>query len=71
MSNDKYVDEIDVIEQEDLIPNPPHVNKVPKYILIALVLLLGVVSALAVVFTADDDNNEPDSANAVNMQYII
>lgn len=72
MSDEKYIDEIDAIEQEDMIPNPPYVNKAPKYILIALVLLLGVISALAVVFTADKDKNaEENRSDTVNVQYII
>ena len=71
MSDDKYIDDIDIIEQEDMIPNPPHVNKLPKYILIALVLLLGVVSALAVVFTADNEKEEYTVNNALSIQYII
>ncbi len=71
MSDDKYVDEIDTIAEEDLIPNPPYVNKVPKYILIALVILLGIVSALAVFFTSDSDKTEQKSSNVKYTQYII
>lgn len=71
MSDDKYIEEIDIIEQEDLIPNPTYVNKLPKYILITLILLLGVVSALAVVFTADNNKPEALSSNTFSTQYII
>ena len=71
MSDDKYIDEIDAIAQEDLIPNPPHVNKGPKYILIALVVLLGIVSALAVVFSADTNENTSEKREVVQMKYII
>ncbi len=71
MSDDKYIDEIDTIAEEDLIPNPPYVNKGPKYILIALVVLLGIISALAVVFTADNEKNESESVAIESSQYIF
>ena len=71
MSDDKYIKDIDTIAEEDLIPNPPYVNKSPKYILIALVVLLGIVSALAVLFTADDEKPQQNSSNVENTQYII
>ena len=71
MSDDKYIKDIDTIAEEDLIPNPPYVNKSPKYILIALVVLLGIVSALAVLFSADDENPQQNSSNVENTQYII
>lgn len=71
MSDDKYIKDIDTIAEEDLIPNPPYVNKSPKYILIALVVLLGIVSALAVLFSADDEKPQQNSSNVENTQYII
>ncbi len=71
MSDDKYINEIDTIAEEDLIPNPPYVNKGPKYILIALVVLLGIVSALAVLFTADNEKSQQNSSDVESAQYII
>ena len=71
MSDDKYVKEIDTIEEEDMIPNPPQVNGKLKYYMIVFAILLVIISVLSVVFDTEHEKTDTKSSSAVETRYII